>query len=38
MGQALGGGDELRNAENAFVFDFLFAFGRLVVATGWFSV
>ena len=30
--------DELRKVENAFVFDFLFAFGRLVGDIGWFSV
>jgi hypothetical protein len=39
VGQVLGG-DEIssREAENAFVFDFLVAFGRLVGDdTGWFS-
>ena len=39
VGQVLGG-DEISSgrSKNAFVFDFLFAFGRLVGDTGWFSV
>ena len=38
VGQVLGG-DEISSGrpKNAFVFDFLFAFGRLVGDTGWFS-
>ena len=38
VGQVLGG-DEISSErpKNAFVFDFLFAFGRLVGETGWFS-
>ena len=38
VGQVLGG-DEMSSGrpKNAFVFDFLFAFGRLVGDTGWFS-
>ena len=38
VGQVLGG-DEISSgrSKNAFVFDFLFAFGRLVGDTGWFS-
>jgi hypothetical protein len=39
MGQVLGGGEmSPRRSKNAFVFDFLFAFGRLVGDIGWFSV
>ena len=38
MGQVLGGGEmSSGRSKNAFVFDFLFAFGRLVGDTGWFS-
>jgi hypothetical protein len=38
VGQVLGG-DEISSGrpKNAFVFDFLFAFGRLVGDIGWFS-
>jgi hypothetical protein len=38
VGQVLGG-DEIssKRSKNAFVFDFLFAFGRLAGDTGWFS-
>jgi hypothetical protein len=37
VGQVLGGGDEISSGrpKNAFVFDFLFAFGRLVGDTGY---
>ena len=39
MGQVLGGGEmSSGRSKNAFVFDFLFAFGRLVGDIGWFSV
>ena len=39
MGQVLGGGEmSSGRSKNAFVFDFLFAFGRLVGEIGWFSV
>jgi hypothetical protein len=39
MGQVLGEGEmSSRRSKNAFVFDFLFACGRLVGDTGWFSV
>jgi hypothetical protein len=40
MGQVLGGGEMSsgRRSKNAFVFDFLFAFGRLVGDIGWFGV
>jgi hypothetical protein len=41
MGQVLGGGEmSSGRSKNAFVFDFLFAFGRLVgdIDIGWFSV
>jgi hypothetical protein len=39
MGQVLGGGEMSSSgrSKNSFVFDFLFAFGRLVGDTGWFS-
>jgi hypothetical protein len=38
MGQVLGGGEmSSGRSKNAFVFDFLFAFGRLVGDTRWFS-
>jgi hypothetical protein len=38
MGQVLGGGEmSSKRSKNAFVFDFLIAFGRLVCDTGWFS-
>jgi hypothetical protein len=39
MGQVLGGGEmSSGRSKNALVFDFLFAFGRLVGDIGWFSV
>jgi hypothetical protein len=39
MGQVLGGGEmSSGRPKNAFVFGFLFAFGRLVGDIGWFSV
>ena len=39
MGQVLGGGEmSSGRSKNAFVFDFLFAFGRLVGDISWFSV
>jgi hypothetical protein len=39
MGQVLGGGEmSSKRSKNAFVFDFLFAFGRSVGGTGWFGV
>jgi hypothetical protein len=39
MGQVLRGGEmSSGRSKNAFVFDFLFAFGRLVGDIGWFSV
>jgi hypothetical protein len=39
MGQVLGGGEmSSGRSKNAFVFVFLFAFGRLVGDIGWFSV
>jgi hypothetical protein len=39
MGQVLGGGEmSSGRSKNAFVFDFLYAFGRLVGDIGWFSV
>ena len=39
MGQVLGGGEmSSGRSKNGFVFDFLFAFGRLVGDIGWFSV
>jgi hypothetical protein len=42
MGQVLAllGGGEMgsKRSKNAFVFDFLFSFGRLVGDIGWFSV
>jgi hypothetical protein len=38
MRQVLGGGEmSSERSKNAFVFDFLFAFGRLVGDTGYFS-
>jgi hypothetical protein len=38
VGQVLGGGAiSSGRPKNAFVFDFLFAFGRLLGDTGWFS-
>ena len=39
VGQVLGGGEmSSGRSKNGFVFDFLFAFGRLVGDIGWFSV
>jgi hypothetical protein len=41
MGQVLGGGEmssKRKRSKNAFVFDFLFASGRLVGDTGWLGV
>jgi hypothetical protein len=39
MGKVLGGGEmSSKRSKIAFVFDFLFSFGRLVGDTGWFSV
>jgi hypothetical protein len=39
MGQVLGGGEmSSGRSKNAFVFNFLFAFGHLVGDIGWFSV
>jgi hypothetical protein len=39
MGQVLGGGEmSSGRSKNAFVFDFLFAFGHLVGDLGWFGV
>jgi hypothetical protein len=39
MGQVLGGGEmSSKRSKNAFVFYFIFAFGRLVGDTGWFGV
>jgi hypothetical protein len=39
VGQVLGGGEmSSGRSKNGFVFDFLFAFGRLLGDIGWFNV